>query len=99
MTTEQRRNKHRFQRYGLTRPQFESLLARHVGRCAICTCEFGEGSLRMNIDHCHVTQRVRGLLCAKCNTDLGVYEKTRTRHSLFEQYAGNVEFDYAWDVL
>jgi hypothetical protein len=98
MTTDRRRSKHRFQRYGLTRHQFEDLFDRHAGRCAICTREFGEGSLRMNIDHCHVTQRVRGLLCHRCNIDLGVFETTRAKHARFEQYAGNVEFDYAWDA-
>lgn len=40
------------------------------GRCLIC----GEGSRRLEIDHCHTTGRVRGLLCIYCNTGLGRFK-------------------------
>lgn len=37
------------------------------GRCAICNKEMKQ----VNVDHCHKTQEVRGLLCTACNTGIG----------------------------
>lgn len=39
------------------------------GRCAICGREGRAGTLE--IDHCHETGVIRGLLCGTCNTTLG----------------------------
>ena len=52
------------QTYGLTAEQYEALLAHQGGVCAICG---GERRYRLNVDHDHVTGRVRGLLCRRCN--------------------------------
>jgi hypothetical protein len=42
-------------------------------RCAICRRDFGE-SLRECVDHDHVTGKVRGILCFRCNTGMGAFE-------------------------
>lgn len=41
------------------------------GRCAICK-QPSEKSL--HLDHCHETQRLRGLLCRDCNLGLGFFK-------------------------
>ena len=43
------------------------------GVCKICKCSCKSGK-QLAVDHCHETGVVRGLLCAKCNTNLGRIE-------------------------
>jgi hypothetical protein len=50
--------------YGLDASEYAALLAAQDGRCAICR---QARSYRLNVDHCHVTGAVRGLLCRLCN--------------------------------
>jgi hypothetical protein len=56
------------QRYGLTETDYDSMLRRQNGVCAICR---QSPKWRLVIDHCHTTGRVRGLLCGGCNTGIG----------------------------
>ena len=55
--------------FGLTPEAYDTLLARQNGHCAICPAT--PGRIRLAVDHCHVTGRVRGLLCTNCNNGLG----------------------------
>ena len=55
-------------RYGLSRADYDALLKRQGGVCAIC----GKPSEKtLCVDHCHATGTIRGLLCRKCNLGLG----------------------------
>lgn len=60
-------------RYGLTQENFDDLLKSQNNVCAICNSED-----YLHIDHCHVTNKVRGLLCPKCNTGLGLFKDNET---------------------
>jgi len=44
-------------------------------RCAICRTDYPGASRfkRLHIDHCHKTNKVRGLLCNGCNRGLGYF--------------------------
>ena len=64
------REKQRVQRYGVSRDGFHALVAQQRGACAICGEKLDCG---LNVDHCHSTGKVRGLLCRKCNAGLGMY--------------------------
>jgi hypothetical protein len=55
-------------RYGLTIEDFNRLLEQQNHACAICERPFDR---RPNVDHCHLTHWVRGLLCHRCNPGLG----------------------------
>lgn len=61
--------------YGITLDQYNQLLESQNNVCAICGgTEAGGnqyGKVRMAIDHNHLTGKVRGLLCCKCNMALG----------------------------
>ncbi len=62
--------------YGITLAQYEAMLETQKHVCAICgqpeTRVRGKrGLTRLAVDHDHVTGKVRGLLCAKCNAGIG----------------------------
>lgn len=54
--------------YGIEPSAFDSMVDAQGGRCAICDKQ----PERWNIDHCHDTGAVRGLLCPQCNMGLGL---------------------------
>lgn len=56
-------------RYGLTPEQVRVMLEKQNHVCAICNNPFG----LQNIDHCHKTGKVRGVLCVNCNRGLGAF--------------------------
>jgi hypothetical protein len=62
--------------YGLTPEQYDQMLLEQGGVCAICrqpeTSERDGKVMRLPVDHCHSTGRVRGLLCHKCNRAIGL---------------------------
>lgn len=60
-------------RYGLTRSEYEEVVKNPCGICG----DFYEGD--MQLDHCHVTGKVRGSLCRACNTGLGLFRDDPAR--------------------
>lgn len=52
--------------YGITLDQYEILFKKQRGRCALC-----KKDRSLHVDHNHVTNNVRGLLCRPCNVALG----------------------------
>ncbi len=44
------------------------------GCCAICKRHQSEFTKSLFIDHCHKTNKVRGLLCHNCNIGLGSFK-------------------------
>jgi hypothetical protein len=57
-------------RYGLTEAEVAAMYDRQAGKCAICRGEMK----RQCIDHSHMTGKVRGLLCHRCNIALPYVE-------------------------
>jgi len=57
--------------YGISLSEFKELLDFQGGGCALCNKELDVKRRRMNIDHDHETNTVRGILCTGCNTGLG----------------------------
>lgn len=64
-------------KYGLTTEKYDEIFERQGGACAICgrSAPVGRaarvGARWLNVDHCHDTGEVRGLLCMECNTGIG----------------------------
>jgi hypothetical protein len=61
--------------YGLSREQYDAMLADQGGGCALCGRKPGRRELA--VDHDHQTGQVRGLLCSSCNGALGVLGDSR----------------------
>lgn len=59
-------------KYDLTQEQYANLYILQNGKCFICNCsELEAGEKGLVIDHCHATNKIRGLLCKDCNIALG----------------------------
>lgn len=54
--------------YGIDIAEYERLFEKQKGRCKLCRGSFK----KLCVDHCHDTGKVRGLLCRKCNTGIGM---------------------------
>ena len=57
--------------YGLTLADYDIILKKQKGTCAICHKK-AKSKSSLCVDHDHNTQIVRGLLCPKCNLGLGL---------------------------
>lgn len=65
----------RRKKYNLSSEDFERLFVQQKGRCKICNKKFDRTYTRdIHIDHDHVTNKVRGILCSKCNVALGALD-------------------------
>lgn len=69
---EMERAGHVRRKYKLSPEECRRLIAKQTGRCAICAHLFNEANYWC-VDHDHQTNRIRALLCHKCNSALGLF--------------------------
>lgn len=63
-----RREQTIIRKYGITQKDFVRMLKNQNGKCKICkTDKPGGRGNTFAIDHCHKTNKIRGLLCVACN--------------------------------
>jgi hypothetical protein len=79
MAVRQRRYRYRQTGLGVTADDYDAMLIKQGGLCAICRLR-GEGKKRLHVDHCHSTGKIRGLLCFPCNFALGHYRDSIELH-------------------
>lgn len=60
--------------YGITFQEYDALLTKQNGTCAICRLPCATGR-KLCIDHDHKTGKVRGLLCRTCNSGIGLLKE------------------------
>lgn len=68
--------------YGVDYEWYNKQLDRQDHLCAICSTEgwtmADHHVLKLVVDHCHSSGRVRGLLCHNCNRGLGLFKDSST---------------------
>lgn len=80
-------------KYGISENDYQNLLVKQNGVCAIC--QRHQRKQRLSIDHSHKTGRVRGLLCTRCNRNIGrffdSYEMLQRAADYLKQSAQSAE--------
>lgn len=74
----------KLRKYGLSLEEYQALVERAAGHCETCGVPFDDTKPnKPHLDHCHTSEKVRGLLCAACNWAIGnVRDNTETLMSL-----------------
>jgi nitrate/TMAO reductase-like tetraheme cytochrome c subunit len=65
------RNKFLIERYGITYEQYMDMVKQQKNKCKICKRHRSTFKNTLNVDHDHITGKVRGLLCTSCNRGIG----------------------------
>jgi len=83
VTRYQRANPEKMQDYnrkyefGIPLGEYDRMLVEQNGVCAICRQPLMH-SRPLDVDHCHITRQIRGLLCWSCNRGLGFFKDNPT---------------------
>lgn len=71
-TWEIRRDERLRLKYGINLDEYNEMLENQNYCCGICKKHKDNFTKNLYVDHCHDTGKVRGLLCQKCNSGLGL---------------------------
>jgi hypothetical protein len=90
------REQHLRHKYGIDLVDYNQMLSEQDGKCKICKAEVK----RLVVDHCHTSKRIRGLLCHKCNTGIGLLKESKNIMTeainylaRFENHCHHLEYD------
>lgn len=82
--------RHQLRKYNLTYEEYIKLNEAQKSVCKICKQYndrlYKNAPKRLAVDHCHKTGKVRGLLCGKCNTALGLIDDSIERCNVIKKY-------------
>ena len=87
--TPERGRKANVSRNGISLDQYNEMLVKQSGGCAICgttEAKNAKGTKYLVIDHCHDTNKVRGLLCSPCNIACGMLADDPARAIMAAEY-------------
>lgn len=92
----QKMRQHRLQsKYGITTADYDRMCLQQKGLCVICSTKPEQPLV---VDHCHISGKVRGLLCGRCNTGLGHFlDEPKSLIQAILYVGGATEFYRAWE--
>lgn len=62
-------------KYGISIEEYNKMFLEQNGSCKICKTHQSELPKKLAVDHCHESGNVRALLCARCNTGIGLLKE------------------------
>jgi hypothetical protein len=78
--------------YGLSLSDYAGMLEKQRGLCALCNLPESIPGAQLCVDHNHTTQKVRALLCRRCNAGIGHLndsaERCRAAAAYLEKHDG-----------
>ncbi|MHA2123226.1 MAG: endonuclease domain-containing protein [Promethearchaeota archaeon] len=84
--------KRRLEPYDISFEKFHQMLNNQNNKCLICNRNFDyrSRSTRPTIDHNHYTNKIRGLLCFKCNIGISMFNENI---DILKHAIGYIEYD------
>ena len=83
--------------FGITQEEYDELLAKQNGVCAICEeKQSRKGRLNLAVDHSHETGEIRGLLCDPCNQGLGSFKDSPELLDKAKEYLRKNKIGQVW---
>ena len=77
-TEKERKNLNRYRQlkinFGITEKEYVDMFNLQQGKCKICNTHRNKLNENLFVDHCHKSNKIRGLLCRKCNAGLGIFK-------------------------
>lgn len=67
------RNTKYLRKFGITLNDVVAIIQQQNNKCAICNINIELGS-KTHLDHDHLTGKIRGVLCQKCNHAIGLFK-------------------------
>lgn len=86
-----KRNYNLKHKFGITLEQYNNLFNGQNGCCAICKEHQTNLKKSLSVDHCHVTNQIRGLLCQPCNIAIGHFKDNINNCLAAANYLNNVK--------
>lgn len=77
--------------FGITLADYNAMLEKQNHQCAICGKSPEQNQKRLAVDHCHTTNKIRGLLCSTCNKAIGLFSDNIPQLQSAIQYLSQYE--------
>ena len=87
-TIQRRKKNGLLKKFGINYDQYDQILRDQNNVCAICN-RLDRNGRSLAVDHCHTTNKVRGLLCMDCNTALGLFKDNKDLLDSAKAYLDN----------
>lgn len=77
-------------KYGITLDDYYDIIESQDNQCAICGTSISDLDHTAHLDHCHDTGKVRGVLCRRCNTGIGMLNDDADLLTKAAEYLNNL---------